>query len=69
MIRLKKNLVVCLTPELSEWLDRKEREGYKKTTFMRHVIERYMKAEAEGRTSLMKAMHEFWEDKKGYWVK
>jgi hypothetical protein len=43
--KIYNRLVICLDDELTEWLNEKARNGYKKGTFIRKVLEDYKKAE------------------------
>ena len=45
MEKLSNRILVYLNDELMEWLDEKARNGYKKATLIRKVLEDYRKAE------------------------
>ncbi len=65
MAKLDGRILLPLAPALEEWLAQKEKEGYKKTTFIRHVLELYIRAESEGRVELLKTVKGPWEGEKG----
>ena len=45
MKKLSNRILVYLNDELTEWLNEKASQGYKKTTLIRKVLEDYRKAE------------------------
>ncbi|MHB1830739.1 MAG: hypothetical protein ACYCO0_05090 [Candidatus Micrarchaeaceae archaeon] len=45
MEKLNNRILVYLNDELAEWLNEKARNGYKKATLIRKVLEDYRKAE------------------------
>ncbi len=48
-----KGIMVNLTPELASWFERKVQDGYTMTPLARHIVEKYIKAEREGRVNLI----------------
>ena len=45
MEKLSNRILVYLNDELTEWLNNKARQGYKKATLIRKVLDDYRKAE------------------------
>lgn len=45
MSKTNNRLLICLDDELAEWLNEKARNGYKKATLIRKVLDDYRKAE------------------------
>jgi hypothetical protein len=43
--KINNRLLICLDDELTEWLNEKARNGYKKATLIRKVLGDYRKAE------------------------
>jgi hypothetical protein len=41
-----KKLIVYLTEDLDAWLEARSKEGYKKASIVRHVLEEHIKASA-----------------------
>ncbi|MCW6159701.1 MAG: hypothetical protein LVQ95_01265 [Candidatus Micrarchaeales archaeon] len=42
---MSKKLIISLTDELSAWLDGKARDGYKKASLIRHILNEYKKSD------------------------
>ena len=47
MKKFEKSIIVYITGEIDAWLEKKASYGYKKAALVRHIIENYMKREAE----------------------
>jgi hypothetical protein len=48
MAKLNKKITIYLDPYLSDWLEGKALEGYKKATLIRHILTGYAKRWGEG---------------------
>ncbi len=46
MKKLEKPMLVLLSRDLSEWLEQKAQQGYKKGSLVRHILEKYKEAES-----------------------
>ncbi len=47
MKKYENTVLVHLSAELDAWLNEKARNGYKKASLVRHILEKYMEHEAK----------------------